>query len=210
MRKWLKYYIDYNVNGTIRLPMGRTFEQHASEMGQYESDDAYESKGRFLSRYFYGYHSLRLEYYDIFLRRHMKKGDDILSVASGRGANELVLMEDGYRIACSDLGIPHAYIGTKKLFSYFEYIELDILKTPSSKKYDAALSLSLIYLFNDNDLGIFFENIARSLKPGGYLILDSAGSPDSIPSFILNDLYLRFEASLHRWVKTLSTRRRPG
>lgn len=101
MREWYKYSLDPSNKGRILLPIDHSFCDHEKAMGGYKSDAAYTSKSTFFNKYFFGYHGGRLEYYDNFLRKHLGKNLDTISIASGRCANELYLMEDDYRITCS-------------------------------------------------------------------------------------------------------------
>jgi len=76
-------------------------------MGGYNPDNAYNSRASFLICYFFGFHQKRLEFYNHFLRGHLSKGDAIPFIASRRRANELFLIQDGYEITCSNMGIPY-------------------------------------------------------------------------------------------------------
>jgi len=131
--------------------------------------------------------------YDRFIAQHIEKDQEILSIASGRAANELMLLERGFNVICSDLELPESYPLAKQLFPQMEQWELDILAGPSKKQFDVVLCLGLIYLFDDEELDRFFANVYSSLKDGGYLILDSAGAPDNQLAHLLNEYYLRFE-----------------
>ena len=205
MRTWYKYYLDPKCSGINHVSRDREFEHHERAIGGYHPDGAYGSKKEFFEKYFYNYHRGRLEYYDLFLRKHPKTSDKILSIASGRCANELYLSEAGYRITCSDLKKIAAYDKTRDLFSGFKFIELDILKKAMDKKFDAIMCLSLIYLFDDEKLSRFFLNVRKSLKPGGCLILDSSGPPDNFRSYFLHDIFLKYERVLLRFLKCLVT-----
>jgi hypothetical protein len=78
------------------------------------------------------------------------------------------------------------------------------------KKFDTIMCLSLIYLFDDEELSRFFLNVRKSLKAGGCLILDSSGSPDNFSSYFLHDIFLKYETALIRFVKYLVTGRLDG
>jgi len=210
MRKWFKYSYDTSIKGIKRPGIDDTFESHAERMGSYDADEYYKTKDAFFKKYFFGYHLGRLEHYDKFLRKHLSRDADILSIGSGRCANELALMEDSYKITCSDLELINAYPETKKLFPMLDYIKLDVLKNPASKRYDAIIALSIIYLFDKKNLKLFFKNVSESLKPGGQLIIDSAGSSDNLLSFLINDVYLKCEVQLMRFLKFLLTGKHPG
>ena len=179
MRPWYKFSLQASQRGHVDLPIDREAADHERTMGGYDTDDACRSKSDFFQRYFYGYQFNRLEYYDRFLRRHLRRGDEVLSLGSGRCANELLLLEDGYHITCSDMTTWNAYRETKVLFPQFEHIPLDILRGPSGKPYDTIMCLGLIYLFDERELYVFFRHVSQSLKIGGHLILDGAGSPDN-------------------------------
>ena len=98
--------------------------------GQLSGRRSVSHKPEFFRRYFFGYQLGRLECYDTVLRRHLRTDQEILSLASGRCANEFFLMEDGYRITCSDLRAREAYEPTRTLFPHFRYESLDILARP--------------------------------------------------------------------------------
>ncbi len=210
MRNWYKYSLDCNARGQKTLPIDKGFDMYAKTMGGYRRDEAYRSKEEFFRKYFYGYHFGRLESYNDFLEKHLDKRWDIVSVASGRCANELYLIEQGYRITCSDIKTFEAAARTKELFPGFDFIEQDILKSPLAKKYDAVICLALIYLFNNAELKVFFSNVACSLKDGGCLYLDAASSPDNYLSYFLQHGVQKLERAASRWLKFLTTGKLPA
>jgi SAM-dependent methyltransferase len=203
MRRWDKYSRDLAFSGVKRVGADADFGDHSKAMGDYAADVAYADKAAFFAKHYRGVHFGRLENYDDFLRGRLRKDDRVLSVASGRSVNELRLREEGYRIVCSDLDLPNSYQATKALFPDCEFLKLDILKGSASAEYDAVIALSLIYLFDDVSLDAFFGNVAASLRPGGRLLLDSAGAPDNIPAFLWFDVWLKCEVYLLRFAKRL-------
>lgn len=118
MRKWYKYLLNESRNGRLELFIDQNFKEHEKAMGGYQSNGSYTDKAAFFDKYFLNYHTGRLVYYDRFLRKHLRKDLDIISIASGRCANELCLMEDGYKVTCSDLDYFDALEATKGLFPY--------------------------------------------------------------------------------------------
>lgn len=198
MKKWFKYYLDFSIRGRKSLSIDNDFAQYCQAMGSYDADEAYSDKQAFFKKYFFDYHFGRLEDYDKFLRKCLDKNWDILSVASGRCANEMFLKENGYRITCSDLEIIKSHPELKEIFSEFEYLEINIIENPGPRRFDAIIALSLIFLFDEKNLNLFFKNAAASLKSNGHLIFDSSGSSDNLLSFLLHDIYLRFEVELLR------------
>jgi 2-polyprenyl-3-methyl-5-hydroxy-6-metoxy-1,4-benzoquinol methylase len=185
------------------LPIDQDFENHKAAMGGYDADDAYKSKTEFFKKYFFGYQTGRLQYYDEFMRKYLRKEEDVLSIGSGRCANELYMMEDGYKITCSDLGLIDCHSQTKALFPEFNFLEFNILNGPNEHKYDTIICLSLIYLFDDKSLMTFFKNVSGSLKKGGHLILDSAGAPDNFLSYLIHDVILKYEIHFLRIAKMI-------
>jgi len=210
MRRWNKYWLDPAGKGVKYARQDSSFEEHSKGMGYYNADDAYSNRQEFFKKYFFGYQNSRLEYYDKFLRKHLDRSWDILSVGSGRCANELFLGEDGFKITCSDLELIQAFERTKNIFPELDFIKLDILASCAPKQFDCLVSLSLIYLFDGRELDTFFRNSRKSLKKGGFLLLDSAGSPDNLLSFLINDIFLKAEANFLRLMKFISTGSQPG
>jgi hypothetical protein len=210
MRSWIKYQIDDSTDEVKRSTQDSLFSEHANAMGYGKENDVSEDKNKFFDKYYYNYHSGRLLNYDKFLRRCIKKSDKILSVASGRSANELRLLEEGYDMTCSDLERLPSYDHTKKLFPDYEFITLDILKQSTDRKYDCLVSLSLIYLFSNEQLNVFFCNLSKSCRENGCLILDSAGSPDNILSYFIHDILVKYETYLVRFLKNLFRNKKYG
>ncbi len=208
MREWYKYQLlDVSLERRSSIPIDSSFDEHRKAMGGYQADGAYKSKVAMFNKYFFGYHLNRLEYYDDFLRKSLKKEGDILSIASGRCANELYLSEEGYKITCSDLEIIDPYKEIKALFPQFDFIAMDILERPANKKYDAIMCLGLIYLFDKRDLLRFFKNVSDSLKTEGTLVLDSPGA-DNFMSHLFHEKFLKIETWGKRVVKPILTGRK--
>jgi len=209
-QRWYKYHLDSSVEGTIEHMLDRSFEKVGRDMGGYDPDSAYANKDTFFSRYFWNYHLGRLEVYDRFLRKRLKKTDEILSLGSGRCANELFLMEDGYHIVCSDIKKLPAHEHTRSLFPTFDFKEYNILENPFPHQFNAIICLSVIYLFNDAELELFFKNVHASLRRSGILPLDSAGSPDNTLSYIIHDIVLKYEEILRRLARLALKQRWDG
>jgi len=204
MRRLYKYSLDASVKGTKYLAIDHTAEEHSRTMGDYSAEIGYRKKNDFFKKYFYGYQYNRLQYYDVFLRRHLKRDEEILSIASGRCANEALLLEDGFRVICSDLRHFGIHDRSRALFANFDFIELDILKQGVPRKMDAIICLSLAPYFDTGQLRRFFSNISEGLKPNGKLILELTGPSDNLASYLLNDIYLRWEILLLRAFKFLT------
>jgi len=98
----------------------------------------------------------------------------------------------------------------QELFPNFKFLEFDVLQGGIDRKFDAVISLSLIYLFDERDLKLFFRNVNNLLKPGGQFILDSAGSPDKFLAYLIHEVLLKYEARLRWLLKSVLTRKRLG
>ena len=191
MRKWHKYIVTDDLVVPQVQSISSTFQEHADDIGGFEPNEHYSSKETFFQTYYY--ENRRALNYDQFIAQHVSKDQEVLSLACGRAANELMLIDRGFKVTCSDLELPESYNQAKQLFPRMEQWILDILAGPSEHEFDVVLCLSLIYLFDDQQLQRFFANVYSSLKPGGYLILDSAGAPDNQLAHLFHDYYLRFE-----------------
>ncbi len=132
--------------------------------------------------------------YSNFLTKHVQSNQGILSVASGRCANELYLMsQSNCKITCSDLEYPACIDETAKLFPNLDFVKLDVLVDEPPGMFDAVISLSLIYCFDDKDLDKFFGFAKSALKPRGRLLLDLVGAPDNVWSRAFHDVFLPVE-----------------
>ena len=210
MRSWVKYQIDDSTDKVIKLNQDSSFSEHANAMGYYEESELGKDKNDFFNKFYYNYHSGRLLNYNKFLKKHIKKSGRVLSIASGRSANELKLLEEGYNSTCSDLEKLPSYERAKNLFPEYDFFTLDILKQSTEDKFDCLVSLSLIYLFSDERLDIFFSNLSKSCKENGSLILDSAGSPDNLLSYFIHDILLRYETYMIRFLRNLFQKKQYG
>jgi len=101
MKSWYKYLLNYE-NNKRSFPIDSAFDDHKRSMGGYDASKGYDSKEEFFKIYIQEAPS-RYRYYHEYLKAHLKKGDTIFSIGSGQCANELLLMEEGFDITCSDL-----------------------------------------------------------------------------------------------------------
>ncbi len=207
MRKWIKHNVVPRDQPVVAHR--EQADRHFALMEGYEPDDAYRSKAAFFARHL-GAHP-RLAAYDRYLQGRLRADEKVLSVASGRCANELQLIETiGCDITCSDLRAPPCLAATRALFPSLKFVAIDVLCDDPPGIYDTVLSLSLIYAFDERQLDAFFAFVRCALKPSGRLLLDLAGSPDNLPSLVLHDLFLPAEAALvsaYRTVRHLKPHR---
>lgn len=198
MRKWIKYYNDRRIKGKVFQDKSSAAEEHAKDMGGYHLDETYKNKTDFFEAWYLNQNDGRLEVYNQFIQGNLYKKDKILSLASGRSSAELYLMEKGYDISCSDLEELIIHRSAKLLFPSFRFFPLNILRSSSPEKYDAVTALSVLYLFDDDELNCFFENVSVSLNDGGSLILDPGGASDSLITLLIDNFLLKFEACVQR------------
>jgi len=201
MQKWFKYRLIKGEKGTIYEGLDSDFDDHQKAMGGYGIDQAYENKDAFFLKYYSGYDLGRLESYADFLKKHLAKCDKILSIGSGRCANEIDLLEEGYQVVCSDLAVSKAVEAAKTLFPSLDFTVLDIINEPANGKYDKVIVLSLIYLFDDEKLSRFFFNVSESLDDGGGLIVEIPGLPDNFMGNLCYHWYLKFELLILKLIR---------
>lgn len=210
MRKFFKYSLNFNEKNMIYCDIDSNAQDYSQSMGKYVVDESYKSKDGFLRKYFYKNNDDRFKYYDDFLRQHITKNDDILSIASGRCANEINLIDNGYKITCSDYEHFEIYEEFKKWLPNFIFLKLDVLKGPADKYYDKIISLGLIYLFDQKQIATFFKNISQSLKNKGILILDSSCALDNLFLLLFNDFFVKYEAIFFRALKFIMSGKHCG
>ena len=191
MKKWNQIIIDRS-NKISKINKLKNFEDFSEEMGGYNVNEYYKSKKSFFDFYFRGKYIIWFNY----LKNNIDPNKQTLSIASGNGINEIALISNNFDITCSDLEIPQCYEMSKKLFGYFNYLKLNILKDTVSIEFDNIYSISTCYIFSDQDLEKFFTNVHKMLKKGGTLILDFGGSEENLTSFFFIDIYLVIEAHL--------------
>ena len=172
--------------------------------GEYGSNDAYQSKEFFFKKYF----KYRYIDWDNFLQRNCHKDDEVLSIASGRCINELRLLNEGYSISCSDLGIPPHYDASVQLFGPFPFFVLDICCKSPDKEYDSIFCLSTLHYFNNDNLDKFFHNVNKGLKQDKYLYVDPGGASDNILTYFWDVWYLAIEHNIVSFIYKLI--KKPG
>jgi len=193
MKIWYKHFMNYEDKKKF-LPKDATFDDHKKSMDGYDSSKGYGSKEDYFRVHFYNEHP-RLRRYHAYLKVHLKKDDEILSVGSGRCVNELLLAEEGFNIMCSDLEQP-CKEETMRLFPCVQFMKYDVTKGPTARKFNCIFSLSMFYLFDEKQLLNVFENIANSLEPGGNFIFDPGGAKNNIITRLIDDFICPVETWL--------------
>lgn len=195
MKKWHKYFLSYE-NEKKFLPRDETFDDHKASMHWNDSDKGYGSKEEFFKIYFYGAHPRHRFYHD-YLTRKLKKEDEVLSVGSGRCVNELLLMEEGFNITCSDLDRV-CQKPAENIFPHMKFFKYDAARGSCEHKFDCVISLSVFYLFDKDELLRVFAHIADSLKAGGTFIFDPGGAENNLLTKMIDDFICPSEPNLVR------------
>lgn len=196
---WYKYTVE-DLNSPGSTSRDQSVEEHVKTFGGLGNFEEKLGQPSFFSTFISpSYQHGRLKYYDQFLRKHLKMGETALSLASGPAVNELALLQDGFSIECSDLKQLPYHSKVKEHYSGFQFQELNILETSPLRQYDTVFTLSLIYLFNENELEAFFKNVSQSLKPGGRFLLEVTGSPTHLFTSLFHERYLQMEATI-KWL----------
>ena len=198
MKRWNKILIDRSDKIT-KINIAKSFKDFAEELGGYNSNQYYKNKKIFFEFYL----NERYLIWDNYLKKNLNPKTKTLTIASGRGINELSLISSNFDITCSDIEIPQCYEASKKLFGHFDYINFNVLTDPINKKFDNIYSVSAFYIFSDSELQKIFYNIGKILKTDGILILDFGGAEDNLISFFFHDIYLIVEAYLIYYLSKL-------
>ena len=192
MRLWTKYTLKKGLSKKLNQKKHTAFEDFEKAMGGYEPNEYNSSINVFFDKYL----DRRKKILKSFLEKNLDKNQTILSLASGRGINELKLIKEKFNITCSDLKVPECFKASKNIFGDFKYIEKNILKSSSEVKYDCIMAFSLIHVFSSEELKVFFNNVSYSLNEKGSFLLDFGGAEDNLYSLFYHDFYLKIEAEL--------------
>lgn len=218
MRRWIKYRLNYET-GFSTQQKGNPICYTAQDFEGY-ADGSYSSKEDFFRDNIYNYSALlsksdrfikeylqknntdinRYMKYDKTLKNYIQKNKKILSIGSGKCINELLLIERGYDIICSDI---KQYINDEilKLFPDLKFMVLDIRSSSIPQKYDYIISLSVFYLFDDKELISIFGNIGKMLNKGGKLIVDFGGGEENFITFIIDEFLCKYEIKARFLIK---------
>jgi hypothetical protein len=199
MRRFKKVAFYDSWTGDKSGALATEYKDFAKDMdgeNGYESNDSYQSKEKFFNKYF----KLRYIDWDHYLRKNIKKDDEIFSISSGRCINELRLINDGYSISCSDLGKPPHYDKSVKLFGPFPFTIHNSLKQSPNKLYDVVWCLSAIHYFDYNMMDKFFHNVNKGVKLNGFLYVDPGGAPDSIFTFLWDEFFIPVEHKVFSFI----------
>lgn len=189
MKKWKKIIIN-NSNNITKIKNRKNSGDFAEILKGFLFNEYFQDKKFFFGFYLKGIYLT----WDKYLRKNLQANARTLSIASGRGINELSLITDNYNITCSDIEIPKFYQESKRLFGNFNYLNFNILTDTLNDEFDNVIVMSAFYIFSYSELEKIFYKINRILKKGGTLIFDIGGPEDNSISHFFHDIYLTFEA----------------
>ena len=189
MKKWKKITIN-NSNYILKGKNRKNSNDFAKILRSFNFNDYYQDKKNFFKFYLKGIYIT----WDKYLRKNLQPNAKTLSIASGRGINELSLIADNYNITCSDIEIPKFYQESKKLFGNFNYLNFNILSDNLNDEFDNVIVMSAFYIFSYSELEKIFYKINKILKKDGTLIFDIGGPEDNSISHFFHEIYLVFEA----------------
>ncbi len=199
MRKWHRYQINPGKKQAYG-GIDTTFDDHKRSMGGYSCREGYGTREEFFKKYIFE-GDRRMKHYHQCLADSIKITDRILSIGSGRCANELFFVDKGFNILCSDLGQP-CKDETRRLFPELMFKNIDILSDIIDGGFDCVISFSMFYLFGQEKILDLFKKIYGLIKPGGKFILDPGAAEDNSITYIIDEVICPLEAriaGLLRW-----------
>ncbi len=203
MRTWYKYLLA-DANEKFSTGKDVTFAENAKTM-DYARQEGLRNRQDFLSTHLAQGH-IRFRIYDQLLHSILERKEKILSVASGRCVNEVVLAEEGYQITCSDLEV---IAGVQKIFPQLRFAAYNLLKGAfPGDSFDAVLALQVFYLFDPAELKTAIQNLKSSLKSGGKLVVDISGAEDKWITRLIDEGVVKFEAYFKALVLRLLRKQR--
>lgn len=229
MRKWFRYRLNPIGNQAKQASDNNFFGDLALGLDQEKDIPNSFNKDDFFKNYFYNYADRvsaadknvkrysrinkktinRLREYDRILRQYLQKDKMILSIGSGRCINELLFIDQGYDLVCSDIEMPDWELA-KRIFPDLRFIKLDIrsaVQAQMHQGYDFIIALGVFFLFDNEELLTAFRNVAQMLKKGGRLIFDFGGARENFPTLIIDEILCKYETKARFFIKQLKNRK---
>ena len=189
MRDWYKYSLEDSDVKKFTSALDYTSYQIRKDYSELDKLFEFDFFNKDFSKYIYNNLSQKLS------------GKN-LSIGSGWGHLEYHLSKK-FDITASDINKEYANYNTK-----VNYIITDILSKEfiSNIKYDNAFAPGIIYLFNNDELNIFFENVKKTLKDNGNFYLFFR-SKDSFFINFLDNYILPFENLIKYLLKIIKRKK---
>lgn len=197
MREWNRYLVVNNDASVDSHPGLSDYYDHKLMPGG--SEGVFATQEDFLRAYA-PFFPRRYEHYHRYLKNHISKQRQGLSIGSGQCLNELCLLAEGYDIHCSDIR-ESFHKAVPALFPKFRFTKLDIVSSAFFEKMDYVIALSVLFCFDKDQLLQVFKNVAASLKPGGYFITEPSGAEDNVVTYILDNYLCKYDVHLQYWIK---------
>jgi len=189
MKKWKKVTINKS-NNITKVTKRKNFDDFAEILRSFDFNEYFQDKKNFFRFYLKGIYLT----WDKYLRENLHPKKKTLSIASGRGINELSLISDNFNIICSDIEVPEFYEKSKKLFGGFNYINFNVLTDTLNDEFDNIIVMSAFYIFSYPEMEKIFYKINKILKKDGTFIFDIGGPEDNSISYFFHEIYLTLEA----------------
>jgi len=128
----------------------------------------------------------RKEIYSLIKGLNLPRKGKVLDVCCGNGRHSRVLAEMGYEVTGVDLSSDLLNIAKKRnTFHRIRYIKYDIRDLPYDGEFDITFNLftSFGYFSSDEKNELAMQRIARSVKPGGHVVIDFLN-----PEYVKNHL----------------------
>jgi len=123
---------------------------------------------------------------------NLPRGSCILDLCCGTGRHAIPLAQRGYAVAGLDLSPQHLEEARRAAGAEgvtVQWVRADMRRVPFRNEFDAVINLfsSFGYLETDEEDFKVFQEVSKSLKPGGALLLDTSNRDYVLSHFIAHD-----------------------
>lgn len=106
-----------------------------------------------------------------FIRtNNIRSGSSWIDLGTGPATQAVELQKLGFNVTATDIS-EHAIIRARILYPEVDFVIDNILDTRLKKKFDFVFDRGCFHVFNDEETGLYVENVVKLIKPGGYLLL---------------------------------------